>query len=427
MDNGGVDGAAAAAGRWRFGPNASLASVSSSSIRAVLDKVIANIRDDGPRPVLPLGHGDPSAFPCFRTTAVAEDAIVAAVRSANFNCYAPNVGVPPARRAIAEYLSRDLPYKLSADDIFLTAGCSQAIEIALSVLARPGANILLPRPGFPYYEARAGFNGLEIRHFDLLPEKGWEIDLEAVEALADDNTVAMVVINPGNPCGNVFTYQHLAEVANTAKRLGIMVIADEVYDHLVFGSNPFVPMGVFGPTVPVLTLGSISKRWVVPGWRLGWIVTSDPNGVFKETKIVDSITIMLNITTDPATFIQGAVPQILENTKDDFFEQTINLLRETADICYDKIKEIDCITCPHKPEGSMFVMAKLNLSHLEGIHDDIDFCSKLAKEESVIILPGVTVGMKNWLRVTFAMDPSSLEEGLGRLKSFCHRHTKNST
>lgn len=76
------------------------------------------------------------------------------------------------------------------------------------------------------------------------------------------------------------------QVANTAKRLGIMVIADEVYDHLVFGSNPFVPMGVFGPTVPVLTLGSISKRWVVPGWRLGWIVTSDPNGVFKETKVI---------------------------------------------------------------------------------------------------------------------------------------------
>ncbi|URE39299.1 Nicotianamine aminotransferase [Musa troglodytarum] len=94
-------------------------------------------------------------------------------------------------------------------------------------------------------------------------------------------------------------------VANAAKRLGIMVIADEVYDHLVFGSNPFVPMGVFGNTVPVLTLGSISKRWVVPGWRLGWIVTSDPNGVFKETKIVDNITTMLNITTDPATFIRG--------------------------------------------------------------------------------------------------------------------------
>lgn len=82
----------------------------------------------------------------------------------------------------------------------------------IRVLARPGANILLPRPGFPYYEARAAADNLEVRHFDLLPEQGWEVDLEAVKALADENTVAMVIVNPGNPSGNVFTYEHLKKV-----------------------------------------------------------------------------------------------------------------------------------------------------------------------------------------------------------------------
>ena len=79
-------------------------------------------------------------------------------------------------------------------------------------LARPGANILLPRPGYPFYEARAAFSRVEVRHFDLLPEKGWEVDLEGVEALADAKTVAIVIINPGNPCGNVFKYEHLKKV-----------------------------------------------------------------------------------------------------------------------------------------------------------------------------------------------------------------------
>lgn len=74
-------------------------------------------------------------------------------------------------------------------------------------------------------------------------------------------------------------------MAETARRLGILVVADEVYSHLTFGSAPFVPMGAFGSVVPVLTLGSLSKRWVVPGWRLGWIVTTDPNGVLKQTKV----------------------------------------------------------------------------------------------------------------------------------------------
>lgn len=96
--------------------------------------------------------------------------------------------------------------------MYLTGGCTQAIEIVVSVLASPNANILFPRPGYPQYEARASCSKLEARHFDLIPEKGWEVDLDSVEALADENTVAMVIINPSNPCGNVFTYQHLKEV-----------------------------------------------------------------------------------------------------------------------------------------------------------------------------------------------------------------------
>ncbi|XP_068667214.1 tyrosine aminotransferase-like [Aristolochia californica] len=411
-------------GAWNFRRSEDAENAGRLTIRGVLNAIMSNIDNGDSRPVIPLGHGDPSAFPCFRTTPIAEEAIVSAVMSAKYNFYSPTVGILPARRAVAEYLNRDLPYKLSPDDVFLTLGCTQAIEIILSVLAQPHANILLPRPGFPFYEARAAHCGLEVRHFDLLPDQNWEVDLDAVRALADRNTVAVVIINPGNPCGNVFTYEHLSKVAETAKKLGVLVIADEAYDHLTFGANPFVPMGTFGSVVPVVTVGSISKRWLVPGWRMGWLVTIDPHGVLKETKIVDSIKSVLDITSDPATFIQGALPQILENTTQDFFSKTIESLKIAADICDSKIKEINCISCPFKPEGSMFVMVKLRVSLLESIKDDMDFCLKLAKEESVVILPGSSVGLSGWLRVTFAVEPSLLEEGLGRLKSFCQRYEK---
>ncbi|GJN04632.1 hypothetical protein PR202_ga22196 [Eleusine coracana subsp. coracana] len=291
--------------------------------------------------------------------------------------------------SIADYLSRDLPNKLSPDDVYLTSGCAQAIEIICSVLARPGANILLPRPGYLFYEARAVFNGMEARYFDLLPEKDWEVDIAGVQALADKNTIAMVIVNPGNPCGNVYTYEHLAKasaaklfcVAETARKLGIFVITDEVYAHLTFGEKKFVPMGMFGSVAPVLTLGAISKRWVVPGWRLGWIVTNDRNGVFQRTKVVDSIKSYLDISSDPPTFVQV---------------------------------------------GKFFgmIQVKLDLSCLQNIKDDMDFCCRLAKEELVVVLPGCAVGHKNWLRITFAIAPSSLEDGLDRLKSFCLRYSK---
>ena len=393
------------------------------TIKGILGLLTANVDDESKRRVISLGMGDPSAYSCFHTAAVAEDSVVDTLRSEKFNGYSPTVGLTETRRAIADYLSRDLPYKLSLDDAFVTSGCTQAIDVALSSLARPGVNILLPRPGFPIYELCAAFRHLEVRHFNLLPEKGWEVDLDAVEALADRNTVGMVIINPGNPCGNVYTYQHLKKIAETAKRLKILVIADEVYGHLAFGRNPFVPMGIFGSIVPILTLGSLSKRWIVPGWRLGWLVINDPCGVFANPKTVERIKKYFDILGGPATFIQAAVPRILQQTKEVFFEKTINLLKQSLDICCDRIKEIPCITCPHKPEGSMAVMVKLNLSLLKDISDDIDFCFKLAKEESVIILPGLTVGMQNWIRITFAVEPSSLNEAMERVKSFYHRHS----
>ncbi|KAJ6298156.1 hypothetical protein OIU76_019320 [Salix suchowensis] len=398
------------------------------TIKGILSLLMESIDDDKnhSRSVISLGMGDPTAHSCFHTTHVAQEAVVDALQSDKFNGYAPTVGLPQTRRAIAEYLSCDLPYKLSSDDVFITSGCTQAIDVALTMLARPGANILLPRPGFPIYELCAAFRSLEVRHFDLLPEKGFEADLDAIAALADQNTVALVIINPGNPCGNVYSYQHLKKIAETAEKLKILVIADEVYGHLAFGHNPFVPMGSFGSIVPVLTLGSLSKRWMVPGWRLGWFVTSDPSGMFRNPKVVERIKKYFDILGGPATFIQAAVPRILEQTDEVFFKRTIKILKQTSDICCDRIKEIPCISCPHKPEGSMAVMMKLNLLLLEDISDDIDFCFKLAREESVIILPGTAVGLKNWLRITFAADPVSLEEALGRVKSFCQRHSKQS-
>ncbi|PIN15730.1 Tyrosine aminotransferase [Handroanthus impetiginosus] len=394
------------------------------TIKGILGLLMANTDAKGNgKKVISLGIGDPTAYSCFCATSASQEAVVDALRSAKFNGYSPTVGLPQTRKAIAELLSRDLPYKLPPDDVYITAGCTQAIEITLSIMARPGANILLPRPGFPIYGLCATFRHLECRYFDLLPYKGWEVDLSAMENLADHNTVAVVIINPGNPCGNVYTYQHLKEIAETAKRLGIVVIADEVYGHLAFGANPFVPMGVFGSLAPVITLGSLSKRWLVPGWRLGWLVTNDLNGSLKSPKFVERLKKYCDICGGPATFIQAAVPAIVEETQEAFFRKTINTLKQTSDICYQKIKEIRCVSCPRKPEGSMAFMVKLNISMLKDISDDIDFCFKLAKEESVIILPGLAVGLENWLRITFAVEPSSLEEALERVKSFCQRHS----
>lgn len=408
--------------KWNFVGNQEVHEAASKTLRGVVTKLMGSVNPDDPRTILPLAHGDPAVFPVFRTSLDAENAIVDALRTGEYNCYSPGDGVEEARRALAKYLNRDLTNKLTGDDIFFAVGCNQAIEIILTVLQRPGANILLPRPGFPHYEARAVFSQYEARHFDLLPEKDWEIDLEGIEALADENTVALVIINPNNPCGNVYTYEHLKKVAETARRLGVMVISDEVYDHCIYGCSPFVPMGKFSSIVPVLTLGALSKGWYVPGWRLGWMAMNDPYGVFKRTGVVDSIRSCQYITPDAVTFLQAALPGILNNTKEEFFKEKLQLLRENLDFALDKIRDMPALTCVKKPESCTYLLLKMNLSMLEDIEDDHDFCVKLAKEEAVIVLPGDALGLKNWLRISLGVDRSVLEDGLERLKAYYDRH-----
>ncbi|MCD7468585.1 hypothetical protein HAX54_006945 [Datura stramonium] len=280
---------------------------------------------------------------------------------------------------------------IDGEDVYVTAGCTQAIETTMSILAKPHCNILLPRPGYPTYALCASLENVEVRYYDLVPQNNWQVNLEDIEHLADQNTIAIVIINPGNPCGSVYSivysYDHLKKIAETAKRVKTLVVADEVYGHLAFGENPFTPMGLFSSITPVLTLGSLSKRWLIPGWRLGWFVINDPNCAFKSPKIIERINKYSDIYGGPATFIQAAVPKIIESTKEDFFMNTLKMLKKNLDICYERIMEIPCINCPYKSQGSMFVMVKLNTTLLQDVSDDMDFCYKLAKEESVILLP----------------------------------------
>ena len=132
------------------------------TIKGILSLLLQNVDENDGRRLISLGMGDPTAFSCFHTTHVSQEAVVDALQSDKFNGYAPTVGLPQTRRAIAEYLSRDLPYKLTSDDVFVTSGCTQAIDVALAMLARPGANILLPKPCFPIYELCSAFRHLEI-------------------------------------------------------------------------------------------------------------------------------------------------------------------------------------------------------------------------------------------------------------------------
>merc|ERR1712055_78573 len=138
-------------------------------------------------------------------------------------------------------------------------------------MADEGQNILIPRPGFPLYTTLSAGLGIETREYNLLPNQDWEVDLLHMESLIDANTAAIVVNSPSNPCGSVFSPSHMKQILAIAEEYKVPIIADEIYDYFVFPGQTYVPIASLTTNVPVLSCGGLTKRFLVPGWRMGWI------------------------------------------------------------------------------------------------------------------------------------------------------------
>ncbi|GIY56316.1 tyrosine aminotransferase, partial [Caerostris darwini] len=227
---------------------------------------------------------DPTTFgnlqPCPEITA----AVIDSVTSLEFNGYAPSTGYRKAREAVVEYASRpEAP--LEPEDVILTSGCSHALEMCILGLANPGQNIVIPRPGFSIYKTIAQSMDIETKYYDLLPNLGWQVDLAHLESQIDSQTAAIIINNPSNPCGSVFSKRHLMALVEVANRNCVPIIADEIYEDFVFRGEVFHPIATLSTHVPILSCGGLTKKFLVPGWRMGWILIHDRQGIFgKEVR-----------------------------------------------------------------------------------------------------------------------------------------------
>lgn len=233
--------------------------------------------------MISLSIGDPTTFGNLKPAKNVVDAIANGIQSGKCNGYAPSTGYVEARKAVAEHIGDNI----TSDDVILCSGCSCSLDLCISAMANPGQNILVPRPGFPLYTTLANGLGIKTKEYNLLPEQDWQVDLDHMESVIDDNTVAILINNPSNPCGSVFDEEHLLEILDIAERYCLPIIADEIYEYFVFNGSEKVykPIAQLSQNVPVLSCGGLTKRYLVPGWRLGWITIHDRNDVFKTSGI----------------------------------------------------------------------------------------------------------------------------------------------
>eukprot|EP00835_Amoeboradix_gromovi_P004152 NODE_307_length_11332_cov_0.276774.p3 type:complete len:390 gc:universal NODE_307_length_11332_cov_0.276774:3968-2799(-) len=373
------------------------ASRTHNPIRAIVDNIQEWNKD---LEKIALSLGDPTVFGNFPVPKTVTDSICSALASGKANGYPPSVGYESARLAVADFWSSANNSKVSKDQVILTSGCSHALEMSLKVLCNPGDAVLIARPSFSLYSTLANNLDIKIIYYDLLPTKGWEVDVEQLDQLLHSHSKikSIVINNPSNPCGSNYCKQHLLDIVKILEKHSIPIIADEIYANMVF-DDQFYALGEL-TTLPVLSTGGIAKQFLCPGYRLGWVI------VYRNDAILDGVVKLSQLILGPNSLIQYALKDIFKNTRTEYYKELNDKLKEHAYYIYDKLSPHTTVI---KPQGAMYVMFKVPGG------DDVAFCKELMKKYSVQCLPGQCFGIKGYVRVVITPTKSLLDTALERM------------
>ncbi|XP_015820851.1 tyrosine aminotransferase [Nothobranchius furzeri] len=401
---------------WDVQPS-EMANNTLNPIRAIVDGMKLTPNPD--KPMIALSIGDPTVFGNLPTDDAVLQAMKDAIDSQKFNGYAPSVGYLQSRQAVANFYScPEAP--LQAEDVILTSGCSQAIELVINVFCNPGDNILVPCPGFSLYKTLAVSMGIKVKLYNLLPEKSWEIDLQHMESLIDERTSCLIVTNPSNPCGSVFKKEHLQKILKVASKHCVPILADEIYSDMVFPGCNSSSLASLSSDVPILSCGGLAKRWLVPGWRMGWILIHDRNNIFG-SEIRQGLVKLSQRILGACTVVQGALESILNNTPERFYRDTISFLQSNSEICFNELSTVPGLN-PVMPSGAMYLMVGIEMERFPDFKDDVDFTERLVTEQSVFCLPASAFEYPNFFRIVVTVPEEMMVEACIRIREFCQHY-----
>ncbi|RWS26003.1 Tyrosine aminotransferase-like protein [Leptotrombidium deliense] len=400
--------------------NIKVAKFAANTVNPIRD-VVENLKiePNAAKKFIPLSIGDPTVYGNLKPCDEIIEAIVESVKSNEHNGYVASTGSEATRKAIAEYCSV-VGAPLEATDIFVTSGCSHAIDMCIAALADPGENILIPRPGFPLYKTLSAAYGVQVKEYNLKPNDNWQIDLSHLESQIDSKTVAIVYNNPSNPCGSVFPEQHIRDLLAVAERHCLPVIADEIYENMVFSGHQFIPIASLTTEVPVLVCRGTTKRFLIPGYRLGWIQVHDRHSRFG-VSFRKGLTQLCQRIMGANSIVQGAIPAILRNTPKTFFDSALRVIQENAAFVYNTFSRVPGLS-PVKPTGAMYIMVGIDIQCFPTFKSDWQFIERLVGEESVFCLPGQAFNYPNYFRIVLTLPLELTKEACVRIAEFSKRY-----
>lgn len=327
-----------------------------------------------------LNIGDPVAFD-FATPQHIRQALTKAVEEgANF--YSASEGLPELREAISQKEKRVNGVDVPAENVIITNGISEGIQMVMAALLDAGDEILLPGPTYPPYISYAKFFGGKPVTYQTVEENGWQPNIDDLRRKITKKTRAIVIINPNNPCGALYEEKAVKQIIDLAAEHDLPIVSDEIYDQIVF-EKKFVSTAHLTKDVPVIGLNGFSKAHLMTGWRLGYVYFHSRGDELLELK--QCIEKEARIRLCANTPVQKAGIAAL-NGPQDHVKEVVRKLRERRDYVWKRLNEMNGVSCS-KPEAAFYVFPKI---HEVGSRwkTDMDFALSLLRETGVLFVHG---------------------------------------
>ncbi|MFD8703806.1 pyridoxal phosphate-dependent aminotransferase [Kitasatospora sp. NPDC059648] len=349
----------------------------------------ANALEEAGHSVLRLNTGNPAPFGFEAPEEIIQD-IIRNLPSAHG--YSDSRGILPARRAVVQYYQQRGVQGVGVNDVYLGNGVSELIQMAVTALVDDGDEVLVPMPDYPLWTASVRLAGGKAVHYLCDEEAEWYPDLDDIAAKITARTKAIVVINPNNPTGAVYPKELLEGILDLARRHQLMVLADEIYDKILYDGTEHHCLAALADDVLTLTFNGLSKAYRVAGFRSGWLVVSGPKQ--HATDYLEGLTMLSGMRLCPNVPAQYAVQAALGG------HQSINdlvlpggRLTEQRDIAVRALNEIPGVSCV-KPKGALYAFARLDPA-VHRIVDDERFVLDLLLREKIHVVQGTGF---NWPR-----------------------------
>ncbi len=368
----------------------------------------AEAQERAGRSVVYLNIGDPQAYG-FRPPTHVVEPVVRALRD-SFTGYAHSAGLREARSAVASYAT-GLGSPTELEQVLITSGASEAADLVLTALVNEGDEVLLPAPGYPIYPAILNKLGAVARYYRLDEAKGWQPSTEDISSSITARTRALVLINPNNPTGSITPDATTRRLLEVAARHRLLVIADEVYRELCFAKPPTAASTLAQETeVPIITLESLSKTHLVPGWRVGWMRYTHEEQMSDLTRSIGRLASGRLCSPTPT---QYAVRPALEGDKS-FLDEFKQEIRKRRDFVVSAVAQIERLSCD-VPGAAFYVMIKAD-DPLK--RPDEEFVLELLERTGVLVVPGSGFGADPALglfRLVYLADEQVLSEVFDRI------------